>query len=914
MAGTVRPETADRYFSLGIVKLEEQPDGSVLVRGRPTQEVLDVDQQIADKGWFKKALPEWFHSWANVREMHEAHAVGVGKQLEWDEKDDPWLSARIVDPIAAMKCREGVYKGFSIGIKDPEIANDPEAPGGRIVGGKIVEVSVVDYPAVSSARFELIKSVGAEGWLNCQTGAILARSVPSPSNAPEPESGAPDAARLAARKALIPDPSLSDSTMLSFQDNRIDTAGDLAGEVLELNDHGALVRVGEQLWRVPFESKDGEILVGDAEPLPSPRQSEKTADVDAGKRAEADKEAVRVWSKAGSSFEDLRDRLMAAIDPPDPLSGRRNYNVDLVATYPDFCVVSRWDEGKYFRIPYEEKDGKVVLGKPEQVEQAFVPIKRDEQKVARTVLTKALATLGKSVWSTEYINSLPDDAFAYIAPGGKEDSDGKTTPRSLRHLPYKDKGGKVDKAHVDNAMARLGQTDIPEEAKTEAKRKLEAAQRELGETKEHEKVGTPEGASPPNGASAEKIGQRNEHTDEERESVYCPACGEEVPFESSPGEGGLPAIETIAGTEEGREYGRCAKCHGDLTRHVGKDEMRKHKAAMTEKGTEAEERAVSAAIKAVEEQINEARDKLRELKAKQSQDEGGQKTAAPDGEAAKGAMRNDAGDPERHDPNESEGANNDAGIPEMDEIEEIAKAAALAAVRAVRAKNAAPTLQAKFTRLSEALKRAEREFDKMRPEGFGNDGGPDGDVEDITGRGEHLMTPEFRSAVRDIEEAARAIDAGGRQLNPGRTKEGSQIDATIADRARRTTQWNLVDQAGKGTAADLGKAVSTAVSAALAPLGPELAKSVGVQLEKAVAPLVSRLEKVEHMAVPPRHPLTVAERPDGPEDGATELDKMVKRAREIAQMRDAQERAGGSVFTELAVQAAKAARPLRVQP
>ncbi|MDG6923612.1 MAG: phage major capsid protein [Nitrososphaerota archaeon] len=82
--------------------------------------------------------------------------------------------------------------------------------------------------------------------------------------------------------------------------------------------------------------------------------------------------------------------------------------------------------------------------------------------------------------STADINSLPDDAFAYIENGGKKDDQGKTTPRSLRHLPYRGKDGKPDAAHVRNALARLPQTDIPDAAKAEANKKLQAAAKELG--------------------------------------------------------------------------------------------------------------------------------------------------------------------------------------------------------------------------------------------------------------------------------------------------------------------------------------------------------------------------------------------------------------------------------------------------
>ena len=64
--------------------------------------------------------------------------------------------------------------------------------------------------------------------------------------------------------------------------------------------------------------------------------------------------------------------------------------------------------------------------------------------------------------SSKSINNLPDSDFAYIAPGGEKDSEGRTTPRSLRHLPI------PDAAHVRNDLARLSQTHIPAEAKKKA--------------------------------------------------------------------------------------------------------------------------------------------------------------------------------------------------------------------------------------------------------------------------------------------------------------------------------------------------------------------------------------------------------------------------------------------------------------
>src|SRR5438552_6713146 len=79
-----------------------------------------------------------------------------------------------------------------------------------------------------------------------------------------------------------------------------------------------------------------------------------------------------------------------------------------------------------------------------------------------------------AVWTTAFINSLPDSSFAYIEPGRSKDSEGKTTPRSKRHLPYKDASGKVDLAHVRNALARLSQVqNMPQETKVRVRSTLE---------------------------------------------------------------------------------------------------------------------------------------------------------------------------------------------------------------------------------------------------------------------------------------------------------------------------------------------------------------------------------------------------------------------------------------------------------
>lgn len=106
-------------------------------------------------------------------------------------------------------------------------------------------------------------------------------------------------------------------------------------------------------------------------------------------------------------------------------------------------------------------------------------------EAARVVLFKSaegepMDDMEKAVWTAAYVNDLPDSSFAYISPGGEKDEDGKTKPRSLRHLPYKDADGKIDLPHLRNALARLPQTDIPAEAKASAAKKLNAAAQSAG--------------------------------------------------------------------------------------------------------------------------------------------------------------------------------------------------------------------------------------------------------------------------------------------------------------------------------------------------------------------------------------------------------------------------------------------------
>lgn len=143
-----------------ITKSERTPEGHLMVFGKATGPDLDLDGQICDPKWLKTAMPEWM-KWANLREMHGPVAAGVGKELS--ASGDDWnLKALVVDRNAAEKVEAGVYKGFSIGIKNPQLVKDARAPGGMIIGGRVVEVSLVDRPCNPDATMGIAKAHGAQ--------------------------------------------------------------------------------------------------------------------------------------------------------------------------------------------------------------------------------------------------------------------------------------------------------------------------------------------------------------------------------------------------------------------------------------------------------------------------------------------------------------------------------------------------------------------------------------------------------------------------------------------------------------------------------------------------------------------------------------------------------------------------------
>lgn len=154
------------YAWAPITKSEKDDDGTLTVYGPAASSALDRDQQRLSDTWLDEAMPRWLAEGGGVREQHDPRrAVGVGVGLSKGDDGAHYLTAKIVDPVAVKKIEHGVLKGFSVGIKNPKVVmGKSDAPGGEVVAGDVIEVSVVDRPCNPTTLFSIAaKADGAEG-------------------------------------------------------------------------------------------------------------------------------------------------------------------------------------------------------------------------------------------------------------------------------------------------------------------------------------------------------------------------------------------------------------------------------------------------------------------------------------------------------------------------------------------------------------------------------------------------------------------------------------------------------------------------------------------------------------------------------------------------------------------------------
>ena len=145
-------------------KYEENPDGTLTVFGRATQEVRDAANEVMDYAtsvpFFKErsnenSIRSSGQNLMPLRSMHQNNAAGKVVQFDYlgDEKAID-IATLVVDPIDVLKVKTGVYTGFSVGGK--YVRRWPEGGSMRYTADPR-EISLVDTPAVPTAKLTLFK-------------------------------------------------------------------------------------------------------------------------------------------------------------------------------------------------------------------------------------------------------------------------------------------------------------------------------------------------------------------------------------------------------------------------------------------------------------------------------------------------------------------------------------------------------------------------------------------------------------------------------------------------------------------------------------------------------------------------------------------------------------------------------------
>lgn len=277
-----------------IIKKEKLEDGTMMVYGKATDDTLDLDQQICDPAWLDKAMPDWFKSGGNIREMHGNNAAGVAKEYE-RKNDGHYINTLIVDPLAIKKTDAGVYTGFSIGIKSPRVVRDTKAANGRIIDGQIIEVSLVDRPANPSAKLIMAKSVEGESTL-VQVEEMHEYKAPLPSeiakNIKTEKGSKMDKLKQIAEmaKSLTPDTAKFDKD--AFDTARRALAGLIVVEATEMANDGSNEKDSIELLldavKHLFEWYEGEVAEGEVQAPMNGDLIELAADAEVAKNDSCD--------------------------------------------------------------------------------------------------------------------------------------------------------------------------------------------------------------------------------------------------------------------------------------------------------------------------------------------------------------------------------------------------------------------------------------------------------------------------------------------------------------------------------------------------------------------------------------------------------------------------------------------------
>lgn len=146
------PTNFKMFGSIG--KVEDQPDGTIKVYGIASTPSIDgAGERITAKA-MKAAIPD-YSKFPALREMHQPSAAGKVLEAEVDDQGATNIVAHVVDPVAIVKVKTGVYSGFSVGGK--VLKRDP-TDRSIIDSLKLVEISLVDSPCNPDAILSMWKA------------------------------------------------------------------------------------------------------------------------------------------------------------------------------------------------------------------------------------------------------------------------------------------------------------------------------------------------------------------------------------------------------------------------------------------------------------------------------------------------------------------------------------------------------------------------------------------------------------------------------------------------------------------------------------------------------------------------------------------------------------------------------------
>jgi hypothetical protein len=133
----------------------------------------------------------------------------------------------------------------------------------------------------------------------------------------------------------------------------------------------------------------------------------------------------------------------------------------MVAIKPSASALLKFKSGEYSGFSIAGAGERVAIDKQKKCADCWGYVGVDDATCPSCGAAMTKRNTRKAVWSTAMVDDLPDSSFLYIETGGTKDSAGKTTPRSLRHFPYRDENGKIDIDHLRDAIGRIPQSSLP---------------------------------------------------------------------------------------------------------------------------------------------------------------------------------------------------------------------------------------------------------------------------------------------------------------------------------------------------------------------------------------------------------------------------------------------------------------------